>query len=225
MCVYVCVWLSVYVCHDVCPDNLTIKDWCHTNNILQVHCWGCQVVQFMFHTLMTLLMTSPGHKVGQIFKLIYLRQYLSYSVDQKLKMSEMLMALMDLSGIFNFRYNFQEKSFSRAQNGGHFENFEVLNTASIGPQIWKDPPKLCQKSFFKVITSSMTSQRVLKFSSIFMFRSKFCKSNVSSINANIIIVFLGYTCQKTISMNNTFRDCRSKVKITGYWVTLALKRP
>ena len=38
-------------------------------------------------------MTSPGHKIGQILKLIYLRRYLSYSVDQKLKMSEMLMAI------------------------------------------------------------------------------------------------------------------------------------
>ena len=38
-------------------------------------------------------MTSPGHKICQILKLIYLRQYLSYSVDQKLKMSEMLMAI------------------------------------------------------------------------------------------------------------------------------------
>ena len=38
-------------------------------------------------------MTSPGHKIGQILKLIYLRQYFSYSVDQKLKMSEMLMAI------------------------------------------------------------------------------------------------------------------------------------
>ena len=27
-------------------------------------------------------MTSPGHKIGQILKLIYLRQYLSYSVDR-----------------------------------------------------------------------------------------------------------------------------------------------
>ena len=36
-------------------------------------------------------MTSPGHKISKILKLIYLRQYLSYSVDQKLKMSEMLM--------------------------------------------------------------------------------------------------------------------------------------
>ena len=42
---------------------------------------------------MTSLMTSPGNKIGQILKLIYLRQYLSYSVDQILKMSEMFMAI------------------------------------------------------------------------------------------------------------------------------------
>ena len=42
---------------------------------------------------MASLMTSPGHKIGQILKLIYLRQYFIYSVDQKLKMSEMLMAI------------------------------------------------------------------------------------------------------------------------------------
>ena len=42
---------------------------------------------------MTSLMMSPDHKVGKILKLIFLRQYLSYSVDQKLKMSEMLMAI------------------------------------------------------------------------------------------------------------------------------------
>ena len=85
--------MVVYVCHDVCPDDLTMKDWCNTNNILQVHCWGCLVVQVMFRALMTSLMTSQDHKVDQILKLIYLRQYLSYSVDQKLKMSEMLMAI------------------------------------------------------------------------------------------------------------------------------------
>ena len=89
----VCLCVCVYVCHDVCPNDLTMKDWCHTNNILQVHCGRCLVVQVMFHALMTSLMTSHDHKVGQILKLIYLRQYLSYSVDQKLKMSEMLMAI------------------------------------------------------------------------------------------------------------------------------------
>ena len=76
-----------------CPDDLTMKDWCHTNNILQVYCWWCFVVQVMFRTLMTSLMTSQDHKVCRILKLIYLRLYLSYSIDQKLKMSEMLMAI------------------------------------------------------------------------------------------------------------------------------------
>ena len=92
-CVFVCLCVVVYVCHDVYPDDLTMKDWCHTNNILQIHCWGCLVMQVMFHALMTSLMTSQDHKVGQILKLIYLRQYLSYSVDQKVKMSELLMAI------------------------------------------------------------------------------------------------------------------------------------
>ena len=54
---------------------------------------------------MSSLMTSSGNKIGQILKLIYIRQYLSYTVDQILKMSEMLMAIFlvySTSGI-NFR--------------------------------------------------------------------------------------------------------------------------
>ena len=51
-------------------------------------------LQLYKYIFMTPLMTSPGHKIGQILKLIYLRQYLSYSVDQKLKMSEMLLAIV-----------------------------------------------------------------------------------------------------------------------------------
>ena len=71
-----CVFACLCLYHDVCPDDLTMKDWCHTNNILQVHCSGCLVVQVMFHTLITSLMTSQDHKVGQILKLIYFRQYM-----------------------------------------------------------------------------------------------------------------------------------------------------
>ena len=54
-------------------------------------------------------MTSPGHKIGQILKLIYLRQYLSYSGDQMLKMSEMLMAtflVYSASGITSISMNY-----------------------------------------------------------------------------------------------------------------------
>ena len=107
------------------------------------------------YIFMTSLMTSPDHKVGQILKLIFFHQCLSYSVDQKLKMSEMLMAIF--FGIFNFRSNSRWKCLSRAQNGGHFENSDILNPASMWPQIWKDRPKLYQKVFFMVMTSSMTS--------------------------------------------------------------------
>ena len=117
-CVFICLFVCVYVCHDVCPDDLTMKDWCHTNNVLQVHCWRCLVVQVMFHALMTSLMTSQGDKVGQNLKLTYLRQYLTYSVDQKLKKSEMLMAIFLTSSTSGRTSG--EKSLSRAQNGGHF---------------------------------------------------------------------------------------------------------
>ena len=70
------------------------------------------------------------------------------------------------------------------------------------------------------MTSSMTSKGRLKVSLYIHVKERLapganCKGNVSSINAKIMIVFLGYTCQKMISMNYTFRDCRSKVNITG----------
>ena len=58
---------------------------------------------------MTSLMTSPGHKIGQILKLIYLRQYSSYSVGQKFKLSEMLMAIFQVyssSGITSGKKKF-----------------------------------------------------------------------------------------------------------------------
>ena len=60
---------------------------------------------------MTSLMMSAGHEIGQILKLIYLRRYLSYSVDQKLKMSEMLMVIVlaySTSGITSGEKRFVE---------------------------------------------------------------------------------------------------------------------
>ena len=54
-------------------------------------------------------------------KLMYLRQYLSYSLDQKLKMSEMLMAIILVN--LQIPVYFPVKKVCRAKNGGHFENF------------------------------------------------------------------------------------------------------
>ena len=164
-CVFVClcVCLSVYVCHDVCPDDLTMKDWCHTNHILQLYCWGCLVAQVMFHALMTSLTTPPGHKVGQILKLIYLRQYLSQSIDQKLKISEMLMAIFlvySTSGITS-----GEKVCRELKTGRPFLKFWIIKHSSNLTSDMKRTFQIMPKKFFFVMmTSSMTSQGSLKVS-------------------------------------------------------------
>ena len=64
-----------------------------------------------------------------------------------------------------------------------------------------------------------------KFLPIFMFRRGWHREQIAramSINANIIIVFLGYACQKTISMNNTCEIASQRSTSQAYWVTLAL---
>ena len=174
-----------------------------------------QLYEYIF---MTSLMTSPGHKIGQIFLLIYLSHYLHYSVDQKLKMSDMLLAIFLVyypSGITS------GKKFCR-----ELKMAAILKILKYQTQLQFDlryeniVPNYAKKSFFMVMTSSMTSKGRLKVSLYIHVKERVapganCKGNVSSINANIIIVFLGYTCQKMIALNYTFRDCRSKVNITG----------
>ena len=161
-------------------------------------------------------MTSPGHKIGQILQLRYLRQYLSYSVDQKLKMSEMLMAIFLVyspSGITSI------KKVVGPKRAAILKILKYQTQLQFDPRYEKIVPNYA-KNFFMVMTSSMTSQGGLKVSLYIHVQERLapganCKGNVSSINANTVFVFLGYTCQKTISMNYTFRDCRSKVNITG----------
>ena len=163
-------------------------------------------------------MTSPDHKIGQILKLIYLRQYLSYSIDQKLKMSEMLMEIFLVYSNSGITSGKKSLSGSKWRPFWKFLNIKhSFNLTSVTKRSSQIMPK---KVFFMVMTSSMTSKGRLKVSLYIHVKERLapganCKGNVSSINANIIIVFLGYTCQKIISMNYTFRDCRSKVNITG----------
>ena len=145
VCLFVCV--CVYVCHDVCPYDLTMKDWCHTNK------------QYFAATLLE--MSSCASYVSRTHGVIDdVTRWQSRSKFQ-IGISPSIFALERrssaqnvgnangyLSDIFNFRYNSRWKSLSRAQNGGHFSNLEILNTASIWPQIWKDRPKSYQKSIF-----------------------------------------------------------------------------
>ena len=142
-----------------------MKDWCHTNNILQVHCWGCLVVQVMFHALMASSMTLPGHKVGQILKSIYLRQNLSLSVDQKLKMSEMLMAIFLV---------YSPSGITSGKKGCHeLKMAAILKILKYETQLQfhlryeNIVPNYAKRSIFMMMTSSMTSQGRLKFSPLY----------------------------------------------------------
>ena len=108
-------------------------------------------------------MTSPGHKIGQILKLIYLRQYLRYSVGQKFKMSEMLMAIFlvySTSGITSGK-----KSLSSSKWQLFWKFWNIKHSFNLTADI-KSLSQIMQKknSFFIVMTSSMTSQGGLKVS-------------------------------------------------------------
>ena len=118
-----------------------------------------QLYEYIF---MTSLMTSPGHKIGQILKLIYRRQYLSYSVDQKLKMSEMLMAIFlvySTSGITSGKI-----SLSSSKWRPFWKFWNVKHSFNLTSNMKKSVPNYATKKFFMVMTSSMTSQGGLKVS-------------------------------------------------------------
>ena len=141
-CVFVCLCLY----HDNCPDDLTMEDWCHTNNSWQVHCWGCLVVSSYVSRTHDVIDDVTRSQSRSNFEID-----ISPSIcelERRSKAQNIGNANGYLSGIFNFRCHFRWKSLSRAQNDGHFENFEILNADSIWPQIWKDCPKTCHKKYF-----------------------------------------------------------------------------
>ena len=92
-CVFVCLCVVVCLCLSRCLfGRLNYEGLVSHKKYFAGTLLGMSSCARFVHALMTSLMTSQDHKVGKNFKLIYLRQYLSYSVDQKLKLSEMFMA-------------------------------------------------------------------------------------------------------------------------------------
>ena len=105
-------------------------------------------------------MTSPGHKIGQILKLIYLRQYLSYSLDLKLKISEMLMVIFlvySTSGITSGK-----KKFVGLKMTAILRILKYWTQLQFDLKYEKILPIYAKHFFFMVMTSSMTSQGGLK---------------------------------------------------------------
>ena len=117
-CVFVCLCLY----HDVCPDDLTMKDWCHSNNILQVHCWGCLVVQVTFHALMTSLMTAPGHKSRSNFGIDISPSI--FELDRQSEAQNIGNTHGYLASIFNVGITSGKQIMSQPENG-HFCNIKT----------------------------------------------------------------------------------------------------
>ena len=116
--------------------------------------------------------------------------------ESKLKMSEMLMAIFLVYSTSSI--TFGKKVCRELKMAAILKIFKhSFNLISV----MKRSSQIMPKKFFSWWWRHWWRHRVaLKFPSIFMFKRGY-KGNVSSINENIIIVFLGYTCQKTISMN------------------------
>ena len=165
---------------------------------------------------MTSLMTSQDHKVGQILKLIYLRQYLSYSVDQKLKMSKMLMAIFlisSTSSITSGKKVCRQPPFWKFWNIKHNFNLTDLRYEKI-------VPNYAQKSIYVIMTSSMTSQGGLKVGPLYSFINEITtffmitkiRAKISSLNFLCIgIMSLWLQLYKYIFMTSLMTSPGNKI--------------
>ena len=143
--VCLCVCVSAFVCHDDCPDDLTLKGLVPHKQYFAGTLLGMySCASYVSHTH-DVIGDVTRSQIRSNFEIDISPSI--FELERWSKAQNVGNANGYLSDIFNFLYNFRYKSLSGAQNGGHFKNFEILNTASIWPQIWKEHPKLCQKVF------------------------------------------------------------------------------
>ena len=145
---------------------------------LSVLCIGIMRLwlQLYKYIFMTSLITSPGHKIGQILKFIYLRQYLSLSVNQKLKMSEMLMAITLVYSTSGITSGKKIVASSKWQPLCKFWNIKhSLNFTSDIEIV----PNNAKKVFLWWWRHRWRHRVVSTFSSIFMFKSAWLREQVA----------------------------------------------
>ena len=167
-----------------------------------------QLYEYIF---MTSFMTSPGHKIGQILKLIYLRQYLSYSVDQQLKMSEMLMAI-----------TFGKKKFVGLKMAAILKNLKYETQLQFDLRYEKIVPNYANKVFY----GDDVIDDVTGWPQSFSLYS--CLREVGS-GSKLLGQCLVNKCQYHNSHSKRRSQWITLFKIAGqrstsqaYWVTLAL---
>ena len=131
-CVFVCVCLSVCLCLSRCLsgrfnyEGLVPHKQYFAGTLLGIS--SCASYVSLIHDVIDDVTRSQSRSNFEIDTSPSI-----FELERRSKAQNVRNANGYLSGIVNFRYN--------------FENFELLNTASIWPQIWKDRSKLCQNIF------------------------------------------------------------------------------
>ena len=82
-----------------------MKDWCHTNNILQVHCWGRLVVSSYVSRTHDVIDDVTRSQSRSNFESDISPSI--FELERRSKAQNVGNAHRYLSGIFNFRYNFR----------------------------------------------------------------------------------------------------------------------
>ena len=134
-----CVCLCL--CHDGFPGDLTMKDGCNSNNILEEYRWGCLVVQVMSCTLVTCSMTSPGQKNRSNLKITIARSVFLYILSQFVaQWTSSYNTQVSVSfSVWKIASGRKSKPFS-----GIFKIHVLYMIALIGLWIWKLHYKLCK---------------------------------------------------------------------------------
>ena len=172
-----------------------------------------QLYEYIF---MTSLMTSPGNKIGQILKLIYLRQYLSYSVDQKLKISEMFMVIFlvySTSGITSGK-----KSLSGSKWRPFWKIWNIKHSFNLTSNMKRSSHIMPKKVFLWWWRHRWRHRVASKFLSIFMFRRGWLRSK---LQGQCLVNKCQY-CNCLSRWITLFEIAGQRSTSQAYWVTLPL---
>ena len=179
----------------------------------------------MYHQIMTTIIWIHIHDVihdvtksqnRSYLKSIYLRQYLNYGVDQKLKMSEMLMAISlvySSSGITSGK-----KKFVGLKKAAILKILKYQTQLQFDLRYEKIVPNYANKVFYgDDVIDDVTGwpQSFSLYSCLGEVGSGSKLQGQCLVNKCQYHNCLSRLCQKTISMNYTFRDCRSSMTSRG----------
>ena len=211
-CVFVCVCLCLSRC---LSGRFDYEGLVPHKRFLQVPCWGCLVVQVMFHTRDVIDDVTRSQSRSN-FEIDISPSIFQLERRSKAQMSEMLMAIFmvySTSGINSCKacrelkmmgilkiFKYQAVKFVANLKWRQFWKFQ------IDLRYEKIIPNYAQKSFV-MVTSSMTSQGGLKFGPLYSFINEITffltkkQAKISSLNFLCIgIMWLWLYLYKFISM-------------------------